>query len=151
MKRTQYTIILTIIFLLSSCARIVTPKGGDKDVTPPAYKSSNPKPNATNFHAKEIKIDFDEYIVLDNANQKLIVSPPLKHKPEITSKLKTLYIKDIDSLQENTTYIFDFGDAITDFTEGNRLPRFSFSFLRFSPLPEGCRAPRRCCAVHPKA
>lgn len=128
MKRTQYVIIFTIIFLLSACARIVTPKGGDKDITPPSYKSSNPKPNALNFHSKEIRIDFDEYIVLDNANQKLIVSPPLKHKPEITSKLKSLYIKNIDSLQENTTYIFDFGDAITDFTEGNRLPRFSFSF-----------------------
>lgn len=128
MKRTQYIIIFTIIFLLSACARIVTPKGGDKDITPPSYKSSNPKPNALNFHSKEIRIDFDEYIVLDNANQKLIISPPLKHKPEITSKLKSLYIKNIDSLQENTTYIFDFGDAITDFTEGNRLPRFSFSF-----------------------
>lgn len=128
MKRIHFIIILSVVFLFSACARIVTPKGGDKDIIPPSYKHSNPKPNAVNFHGKELRIDFDEYIELDNANQKLIVSPPLKVKPEVSSKLKTLYVKNLDSLQENTTYIFDFGDAIIDFTEGNRLPHFAFSF-----------------------
>ncbi len=135
MKHTSYNnhytlcfLFLSICFLAVSCARIVTPKGGDKDSLPPKYRTSSPKMNATNFKGKSIAIDFDEYIVLDNATDKLIVSPPLKKKPVIGSKLKTLYIKDLDSLQENTTYIFDFGDAITDFTEGNRLNHFSFAF-----------------------
>lgn len=115
-------------FIVSSCARIVTPNGGEKDTKPPFIVSSFPKQNATNFHGNKIEITFNEYITLDNATGKLIVSPPLKTKPTIGSKLKTLYIKDIDSLADNTTYIFDFGDAITDFTEGNRLSHFSFAF-----------------------
>ena len=125
-----YFKILYILFCLSffSCARIVMPKGGDKDVIPPKYVSSNPEMNAVNFKGNRIDINFDEYIVLDNATGKLIVSPPLKKKPVIGSKLKTLYIKDIDSLLDNTTYIFDFADAVTDYTESNRLNHFSFAF-----------------------
>ena len=126
MKFRLITLII-IVFCFASCARIVAPKGGERDTNPPVFKKSNPKTNALNFKDKEIKIEFNEYIVLDDANSKLIVSPPLKKKPEVSSKLKTLYIKGLDSLQENTTYIFDFGDAITDFTEGNHLPHFSFA------------------------
>lgn len=128
MEKAFKFIIIILCLLVSSCARIVTPKGGEKDLIPPKYVSSTPKENSVNFHGNSIEINFNEYIVLDNATGKLIVSPPLKKKPTIGSKLKTLYIKDLDSLQENTTYIFDFGDAITDFTEGNRLSHFSFAF-----------------------
>jgi uncharacterized protein (DUF2141 family) len=126
--RIIYYALLMLCFIVSSCARIVTPTGGEKDITPPIMVGSTPKLNATNFNGNRIEITFDEYITLDNATGKLIVSPPLKNKPTIGSKLKTLYIKDIDSLKENTTYIFDFGDAIVDFTEGNRLSHFSFAF-----------------------
>lgn len=128
MRHTYKIIFLFICLMFFGCARIVTPKGGEKDIAAPMFVSSSPKMNATNFNGNKIEIYFDEYIVLDNASGKLIVSPPLKHKPTIGSKLKTLYIKDLDSLQENTTYIFDFGDAITDFTEGNRLNHFAFAF-----------------------
>ena len=124
-----YSLCLTAFgFAFVSCARIVTPKGGEKDVQPPSFVSSSPERNAINFKGNRIEINFDEYIALDNATDKLIVSPPLKNKPVIGSKLKTLYIKDLDSLAENTTYIFDFGDAVIDFTEGNRLNHFSFAF-----------------------
>lgn len=126
MKEKVFLII--IIFLFCSCARIVMPVGGQRDVLPPKYLSSKPKTNQTNFKGKEIEVNFDEYIVLDNVNEKLIVSPPLKNKPTITSHLKKLIIKDIDSLQDNTTYVFDFSDAITDYNEGNHLNHFSFGF-----------------------
>lgn len=126
MKKIIGLIICVVVF--SSCARIVTPTGGEKDYTPPKVKRSFPKNNSTNFNGKEIRIDFDEYITLENVSQKLIVSPPLKNKPTITSKLKSLYIKDLDSLQENTTYIFDFGDAVRDFNEGNPISHFVFAF-----------------------
>lgn len=123
---------LTFLFILTSltlsCARIVTPIGGEKDLIPPKVLSCSPKANSTNFKSKEIKIDFDEYIVLDNASQKLLISPPLRKKPTISSKLKSLYIKDLDSLQENTTYIIDLSDAVTDYTEGNRIKHFTYSF-----------------------
>src|SRR5574344_157044 len=126
MKEKVFLIIMVV--LCASCARIVTPKGGQRDVLPPKYLSSKPKNNQTNFKGKEIEVSFDEYIVLDNVNEKLIVSTPLKNKPNVSSHLKKLYIKDLDSLQDNTTYIFDFSDAIIDYNEGNSLSHYSFAF-----------------------
>jgi uncharacterized protein (DUF2141 family) len=126
MKEKIFLIIMVV--LCASCARIVTPTGGQRDVLPPKYLSSKPKTNQTNFKGKEIEVNFDEYIVLDNVNEKLIVSPPLKTKPEVSAHLKKLLIKGLDSLQDNTTYVFDFSDAITDYNEGNHLNHFSFGF-----------------------
>mgnify|MGYP004458439749 FL=1 len=125
---------LAIVLLFAACARIVTPSGGAVDKVPPKEIKSIPKQNSLNFKDKGFVVEFDEYIVLDNVNQKLLVSPPLKVKPEITAKLKKLYVKGLDSLTENTTYIFDFADAITDFNEGNRLKNFKYAFSTGSQI-----------------
>lgn len=39
-----------------------------------------------------------------------------------------------DSLQENTTYTIDFGDAIVDNNEGNPLGQFSYAFSTGSTI-----------------
>lgn len=114
--------------LVVSCAKIVTPSGGDIDRIPPKAVRFTPAQNSTHFDKTEFRIDFDEYIVLDNVREKLIISPTPKVKPEVTAKLKTIYVKGLDSLEENTTYIFDFADAICDFNEGNRLSGFKYAF-----------------------
>lgn len=121
-------IVLAICFLISACAKIVTPSGGAIDRIPPKQLKSYPEQNSLNFKEREFVIEFDEYIVLDNVMQNLLVSPPLKVKPEVNAKLKKLYVKGLDSLAENTTYIFDFGNSICDFNEGNRLNGFKYSF-----------------------
>ena len=127
-NHTTFCVILCICLLIASCARIVMPKGGDIDVTPPKIIASNPKNNATNFNYNKIEITFDEYIVIDNVSEKLIISPPLNNKPKIRSRLRKLYIENIENLKENTTYIFDFADAISDYTEGNSIKSFKFAF-----------------------
>lgn len=114
--------------LAVSCAKIVTPSGGAIDRTPPKAVRFSPAQNSTHFDKTEFRIDFDEYIVLDNVREKLIISPTPKVKPEVTAKLKSIYVKGLDSLEENTTYIFDFADAICDFNEGNRLNGFKYAF-----------------------
>lgn len=123
-----------IVLLFAACARIVTPSGGAVDRIPPKEMNAIPKQNSLNFKDRGFVVEFDEYIVLDNVNQKLLVSPPLKVKPEISAKLKKLYVKGLDSLAENTTYIFDFADAITDFNEGNRLKNFKYAFSTGSQI-----------------
>ena len=84
--------------------------------------------NSTNFSDKEIEIVFDEFIVLENPSQKVLISPQISPSPEIIADLKTIKIKGLDSLKENTTYIVDFADAIKDYNEGNSLSGFSFAF-----------------------
>ncbi len=81
---------------------------------------------ATNFKNKEIRIDFNKYIQLKDVNQQLNVSPPLKKKPLVWIKNKSLIIQYKDTLKENTTYTFNFGNSISDLNEGNIYNNFEF-------------------------
>ena len=111
-----------------ACANMGYPTGGPKDEEPPHIKKSNPPVNALNFDGKKISIEFNELIQLKEANQKLVVSPPMNKKPYLVTRGKTLEIEFEEDLQPNTTYTLDFADAISDFNEGNVIPSFQFSF-----------------------
>lgn len=89
---------------------------------------SEPPNYSTHFKAKRIEIKFDEYIVLDNVNQELIVSPPMEEKPEVKLKKRTLVIEFEEELKPYTTYTFNFGSAIKDLHEGNKLLNFEYVF-----------------------
>lgn len=117
---------LSVLFF--SCAQIGTPNGGIYDRIPPKAKSSKPPHNSTNFKEKSFEIVFDEYISTENTSEEMIISPPLKNKSVVKAHLKTLKVSWTDTLEENTTYIFDFGSSIIDYTEGNRLNNFVYSF-----------------------
>ncbi len=127
-------VICCMFLVFASCAKMVTPDGGAIDRIAPKSERCEPPQNSLNFKDKGFVVEFDEYIVLDNVSQKLLVSPPLKNKPEISAKLNKLYVKGLDSLTENTTYIFDFGNSITDFNEGNRLDNFKYAFSTGSQI-----------------
>jgi len=115
-------------FILSSCANIVSPSGGPQDKTPPKVVKCIPNQNETNFKNKEIVIDFDEHIVIKDINNQLFISPPLENKPEVKIKGKSIIIKLNEDLIPQTTYLFNFGEAITDLHEGNPLSNFTLVF-----------------------
>ncbi|MCF8371057.1 MAG: Ig-like domain-containing protein [Bacteroidales bacterium] len=120
--------IVFLFSLLSSCANMGMPEGGPKDETPPKVVESEPANFSTHFKSQKIIITFDEYIVLKNLTQKLIISPPLPEKPEIKLKGKKLYIELNNELADSTTYTLNFGDAIVDNNEGNVMQNFQFVF-----------------------
>lgn len=128
-KNISFVIIsfVSLIFI-SGCANQGYPEGGPKDESPPRMVASDPPMNATNFKGDEIEIEFNELIVLRDAMQKVVVSPPL-NKPPIIRGLgnKVTVILD-EELQPATTYTIDFADAIQDNNEGNPLTGFTFSF-----------------------
>lgn len=95
---------------------------------PPAALGCKPANESRNFNDNEFYIQFDEYVVLKNASENILVSPPMKQKPEFTTKGKGILVKLNDTLQENTTYLFQFKEAIADFTEGNLLPSYEYVF-----------------------
>lgn len=121
---------LLLILLTVGCAKRGSITGGMKDTIAPVLKSSLPKNFSTNFTGKEIKLVFDEYVKLKNANKQLIISPPMKNQPEIlpynASKIVTIKIK--DTLLPNTTYSFNFGQSIEDNNEGNPYSQFKYVF-----------------------
>lgn len=119
---------LLAILLLQCCANMVTPSGGPKDTTPPKVTEANPANHCTNFNSRKIEITFDEYVTLENANQNVLVSPPLTSKPDIKLSNKTLVIKFKEGLDANTTYTIHFGKAIKDLHEGNEFKDFVYTF-----------------------
>lgn len=119
---------LIIPFVFSSCAQIVSPSGGPKDVSPPFAEKYSPDSARVNFSAKDITISFDEFIQLSDLQKQLVISPPMKTPPEIKVKGKTLLIEIRDTLQKNTTYSINFGDALRDITENNILSNFRYLF-----------------------
>jgi hypothetical protein len=119
--------------LLISCARVGSPAGGEQDTMPPKFLGSNIDTTRVNVsrNIKELRIDFDEYINLKEINKQLIISPPLKKIIKILPSgisNKSLLLKWEDTLQENTTYNFNFGNAIVDNNEGNALQYYNFAF-----------------------
>lgn len=111
-----------------SCATIVSPTGGPKDITPPKMLSSQPSDLSTNFNGNKIVLNFDEYIELKTPEKYLLISPPLKDLPDIKIKGHSVVIKLEDSLRVNTTYNFYLGDAIVDISENNPFANFNFAF-----------------------
>ena len=119
--------------LVFSCARVGSPVGGAKDTIPPKVISSNIDSSRVNVprDIKELRIDFDEYITLKDINKQLIISPPLKKMTKVLpsgTANKYLMIKWEDTLQANTTYNFNFGNAIVDNNENNPLKYYNFAF-----------------------
>ena len=127
MMRNHFLIAISIV-LASSCAQVLTPDGGIKDLFPPRVISYAPDSAATNFKSKSIVLLFNEYIQLKDLQNQLIVSPPLNKDPDVTIKKKELFIENIDSLLANTTYTISFGNAIRDITENNVLDNFRYTF-----------------------
>ncbi|MDR2222349.1 MAG: Ig-like domain-containing protein [Flavobacteriaceae bacterium] len=126
----SFLIVFCGIFL-PNCAKKGFISGGPQDTIPPVMLGSNPKNYSTNFDKDEIKIDFDEFVKIKDLNKNLIVSPPFDQMPDITpmgSARRTITIKLKDTLKPNTTYSFNFGDAIIDNNEGNVLKQFKYVF-----------------------
>lgn len=119
---------LLAAFLLGSCARMGQPDGGWYDETPPRILGAAPADKGTNVKSQKISIFFDEFIQIENATEKVVVSPPQLETPEIVASGKRIRIELLDSLKPNTTYTIDFSDAITDNNEDNPLGNYTYSF-----------------------
>ena len=129
---------LFLMLLLAGCAKIVTPVGGPKDTTPPKILKESPANHSTHFNDKSIKITFDEFVVLNNPSQTVIVSPPLAQNPELSISGKSVVIKLPDSLRSNTTYSIVLSETIKDYTEGNPLPIYKFAFSTGDHIDSFC-------------
>lgn len=123
-------LILLILIITIGCAKRGYITGGEKDILPPTVLKTTPENFSTNFNSKEISIVFDEYVKLKDVSKNLIISPPLKNRPDITpySASRQIKIRFRDTLQPNTTYSLNFGQSIEDNNEGNKLQGYRYVF-----------------------
>lgn len=126
--------VVTVIAALYSCASIGRPDGGPLDETPPRFIGSTPAAGALNNTKTKVSLSFDEFIKLEKANEKVVISPPQVQQPEIKASGKRISVNLLDSLKPNTTYTIDFSDAIVDNNEGNPLGNFAFTFSTGSAI-----------------
>ena len=123
-----YALCIVHCALFYSCANIGTPDGGLYDEDPPKIVHTNPKYGSTNATPKKITLEFDENIKLENAAEKVVISPPQFEMPEIESSGKKVTVTLLDTLKPNFTYTIDFGSSIVDNNEGNPMGEYAFTF-----------------------
>ena len=92
-------IVLCVATLVAACARTGYPSGGETDRTPPVITRVTPENRSTNFSAKGFTLETDEYVVLKDANNQVIISPPMKQFPQITSTGKKIKVVIKDTSQ----------------------------------------------------
>src|ERR1017187_7379179 len=117
MKLIQAIFYLLIILIIGSCANIVSPTGGPKDVTPPKLVKAHPDTFSTHFNSDNIRIDFDELIQIKDPIGQVIISPPLEKQPDIKVSKRSVLIKFKEKLKDSTTYNINFGSSISDVHE----------------------------------
>lgn len=126
--KVKYIFSSVVLFLLMACASIGEPDGGIYDEIPPQVVECFPADRSVGNSKQKIQIRFNEFIKLENANEKVIVSPPQIEPANIRADGKSVKITLYDSLQSNTTYTIDFSDAIVDNNEGNPMGNYTYSF-----------------------
>ncbi len=127
-----FSIAALILLSLINCAKRGVPSGGDPDTEPPKMVKSQPEEFTTNFDQKRIRIYFNEYIKVKDIRKQLIISPPIKEGGYTVypqgGASKYIDIQITDTLQENTTYSFNFGQSIVDNNEENPYEYFKYVF-----------------------
>lgn len=128
MERKNLLLCLLALVLTAACASIGNPDGGRFDETPPRVVGSSPADGAVNVSKRKVQILFDEYIKLEKASEKVVISPPQIEPANVRADGKRVKVDFYDSLRANTTYTIDFSDAIEDNNEGNPMGQYTFSF-----------------------
>ena len=123
-----------LVIIGYSCASMGTPDGGPYDEMPPKFLGSSPKLHAVNVKSTKFELEFDEFIKLEKASEKVVVSPPQLEQPEIKVMGKKVVGELLDTLKDGVTYTIDFSDAIVDNNEGNPMGHFTYSFSTGSSI-----------------
>lgn len=117
--------------LYVACAQQVPLTGGPKDELPPQLDTvESVANNQIRFEKQDVILFFDEYVNLKDAAKQILISPPPNYPPIIDNRLKKVSVSfdEKEILKEETTYVINFGESITDFTESNKLQNFTFVF-----------------------
>ena len=130
LKKGKYYL-LAFTLLILGCAKFGSPGGGPNDTTPPEILWTLSDANyQTNFNQSEIKLQFNEWVTVNNPLKEVVVSPPLANPFSLTTKGKAVIFKfgEGEELKDDVTYQINFGNAIKDFSAGNILKNQIFVF-----------------------
>lgn len=128
----QFIYIILFVFLIDltfqNCANPGAPTGGPQDTIPPTLTFANPPNGTTNFTENTIELEFSEYVSADKLKQQLIITPSTDVQYKSIVKRNKLVIKLDGTLDDSTTYNFNFANGVTDITEKNPAVNLSLAF-----------------------
>ena len=121
---------IVLISFLVKCAKRLSPSGGPRDTIPAQLINASPKLNTTFFDKNGFTLTFDEFVTLKDVTKQLVISPPISPSKfkvyPVSGASKKVSLELEDSLLNNTTYTFNFGESIIDFNESNPTPYFTY-------------------------
>ncbi len=121
-------VMLFLSSMLVRCANTTTPQGGPRDTIPPVLMVATPENYSTEFAAKRIFIEFNEYVQLKDQHKEFFTSPRMKSKPTLSIRGRGVLIDIKDTLRKDQTYVLNFGASLRDNNESNPLHSFSYVF-----------------------
>ena len=114
----RFSLILSSLLLLVSCAQIGTLTGGDEDLIAPIPSNITPPQETSHFSDNSVEFTFKEFVSLNNPQQNIFIVPA-DVIPTASLTKKTLTVTWGDSLKPNTTYVLYLNNAVKDVSEGN--------------------------------
>jgi uncharacterized protein (DUF2141 family) len=128
----EFFVVIVLAFIFAhSCANTTTPPmGGPKDTIPPVMLSVSPDSGSVAFPVNDgsVTIEFDEYVVVNEEQKNIFLSPPLEKKPETKIRGKSVIVTFPQPLDSSTTYTLNFGNSLADNNEGNLFPTYTYPF-----------------------
>lgn len=115
-----YSFALTLILLLSACAEVMPLSGGNRDETAPRVNTakSTPENGSVGITVQELKLVFDEFIVVNEPQTTISIQPSLG-TIETEKGTKSLLVRWEKVPEQNTTYIVSLNGTIRDNNENN--------------------------------
>ncbi|WP_345226941.1 Ig-like domain-containing domain [Hymenobacter koreensis] len=124
---------------LAGCAAISAPEGGARDTIAPELVRSSPRNGATSVTQQSVRLEFSEQVQLKELSKNLLVTPSLaEDNPyKVRQERNSVELRFEKPLAANTTYVFNFRDAVTDITESNVAANTILTFSTGAALDSG--------------
>ena len=108
-----YTSKLSLLIIFS-CAAVMSPPGGPKDVIPPKLVETIPPDGTTDFKGDKVELVFNEYLDENTIDRAVKILPSSDKKLEFAYKGKRIVVEFPDSLFKNQTYIISINRELSD-------------------------------------
>ncbi|MBC6991766.1 Ig-like domain-containing domain [Hymenobacter sp. BT491] len=137
--RADLLLLLSVSSLLGGCAAVSSPEGGPRDTVAPKLVSTTPANGARNVKEQTVRLVFSESVQVKDLQKKLIVAPviPDANHYKVREERNAISLTFEKPFDANTTYSFNFGDAVSDITESTPAKDVLFSFSTGPQLDSG--------------
>jgi hypothetical protein len=133
------SLLLAGLLALGSCAAISSPQGGPRDKTAPRLIATSPDSAARNVKQQFIRLKFSEPIQVKDLSKNLLITPqlPADNSYSVLADRDFITLTFKKPLEANTTYSFNFRNAVVDANESLPAKYQALSFSTGATLDSG--------------